>query len=246
VTDDNTPPKTDVDTVTVDVRSGNVPPVSDPGGPYAAAVGEPITFDGTNSYDPNEGPPLNDHIVSYDWDLNSNGIFGEAGETGPTPTWTYNAPGSFDIFLKVTDSFGATGTASTQKTTLAVAEVKITGYSFTPGTGYSITFEGGTFYLNMLLKVHMQNVSATAGAYNITGDIFDKPPSHTVLDASPHCTWPDLPAGVEADCTDTLGLKINMGTNDPNNQDILWEIHYNSPDPGSPKTTVQNVPLSLP
>jgi hypothetical protein len=53
-----------------------------------------ITLDGSESSDP-EGDP----IVSYSWDLNGDGIYGDA--TGVNPTMTLTSPGSVTIALEV-------------------------------------------------------------------------------------------------------------------------------------------------
>jgi glucose/arabinose dehydrogenase len=63
-----------------------------------------VTFDGTGSADP-EGKPL-----SYTWDLNGDGTFGDA--TGPTATYTYTSTGVYTASLRVTDDQGASGTTS--------------------------------------------------------------------------------------------------------------------------------------
>ena len=72
----------------------NEPPICDGGGPYVAATGAPITFDGTASYDP-DGT-----IVLYRWDFGD----GETG-TGAQPVHSYSAPGSYTVELCVTDNF---------------------------------------------------------------------------------------------------------------------------------------------
>ena len=63
-----------------------------------------VSFDGTGSSDP-EGKPL-----SYSWDLNGDGTFGDA--TGSTASYTYTAAGVYHPSLRVTDDQGATDTAS--------------------------------------------------------------------------------------------------------------------------------------
>lgn len=92
-----------------------LPPVADPNGPYAGLVGEPITFDGTGSFDPDGG-----EIVSYAWDFGD----GNTG-TGPTPTHTYAEAGTYDVTLEVTDDEDTTGTEVTTAT-IGTADVFLT------------------------------------------------------------------------------------------------------------------------
>ena len=63
-----------------------------------------VSFDGTGSSDP-EGRPL-----SYTWDLNGDGTFGDA--TGATATYTYSIAGAYTASLRVTDNQGASDTDS--------------------------------------------------------------------------------------------------------------------------------------
>jgi glucose/arabinose dehydrogenase len=63
-----------------------------------------VSFNGAGSTDP-EGSPL-----TYSWDVNGDGVFGDA--TGPTASYTYTAAGMYHPSLRVTDDQGATGTAS--------------------------------------------------------------------------------------------------------------------------------------
>ncbi len=78
-------------------QPGNYPPVADAGDDIVAAPGEPVTFDGTGSYDPDGD------IVSYLW---SNGL------SGPTPSTTYTETGTYTVTLTVTDDAGATDSDS--------------------------------------------------------------------------------------------------------------------------------------
>ena len=72
--------------------SANQPPVANAGGPYSGVRGEPVAFNGTASSDP-DGDPL-----TYAW------TFGDGGTgTGPTPSHTYSALGTFTVTLIVSD-----------------------------------------------------------------------------------------------------------------------------------------------
>jgi glucose/arabinose dehydrogenase len=58
-----------------------------------------VSFDGTASSDPDVGDAL-----SYDWDLNGDGLYDDS--TQPQPTYLYSVPGTYTVRLKVTDSSG--------------------------------------------------------------------------------------------------------------------------------------------
>lgn len=77
----------------------NEPPIANPGGPYTATAGQPVTLDGRQSSDP-DGT-----IVSYAWE------FGDTTTaTGAQVTHTYTTPNTYQARLTVTDDRG--GTAS--------------------------------------------------------------------------------------------------------------------------------------
>jgi hypothetical protein len=88
------------------------------------AMADPVTVDegqtailfGTSSYDPDES--TGDYIISYEWDLDKDGIFDETGEFA-----LLECPddGIHPVILKVTDSYGATDSTETQVTALNVA-----------------------------------------------------------------------------------------------------------------------------
>jgi len=84
-------------TVTYDPDSVDWDPIADAGGLYQAEIGEIITFDGTNSIDP-EG-----EIASYEWDFGD-----ENTGNGPNPTHSYSEEGIYAATLTVTDSQGNT------------------------------------------------------------------------------------------------------------------------------------------
>ncbi len=64
-----------------------------------------VTFDGRSSSDPESG------ALAYSWDLNGDGVFGDA--TTSVATQQYQA-GIYTVRLRVTDPAGATGLASVQ------------------------------------------------------------------------------------------------------------------------------------
>jgi len=102
-------------------------------GPVPLTVG----FDGTGSSDP-EGKPL-----SYSWDLNGDGTFGDA--TGPTASYTYTTAGVYHPSLRVTDDQGASDTTSitvTAGNTAPVAVIDSPSSSLTWKVGDKINFSG--------------------------------------------------------------------------------------------------------
>jgi PKD repeat protein len=80
-----------------------VPPVADPGGPYAGTEGLSISFDGSGSTDPDGDAAT----LTYRW------VWGDGTPdgTGATPTHAYAVRGSYAGSLTVTDAQGQTHTA---------------------------------------------------------------------------------------------------------------------------------------
>src|SRR6185369_637129 len=99
------------------VAPANNAPTANAGGPYTINQGSALTLDGSGSVDPDSG----DSIVSYAWDLNNDGTFGDVTGVNTTVTSAQLASygvgaGSHTIGLRVTDSHGSTGMASTTVT----------------------------------------------------------------------------------------------------------------------------------
>ncbi len=89
--------------------SGDMPPVaaaeivtSEPWCP-----GDDIEFDASASYDPDGGS-----IVSYEWDFDGDGTYGDAYDSGTdvNPTLKFNYAGTFDVDVRVTDDESDTDT----------------------------------------------------------------------------------------------------------------------------------------
>jgi glucose/arabinose dehydrogenase len=84
---------------------GNCPPIAT--ATATPASGHPplhVQFDASGSSDP-EGD-----LLSYNWDLDGDGNFGDSSAVNPS--FTYNSAGTHDVKVKVTDSHGASDTFS--------------------------------------------------------------------------------------------------------------------------------------
>ena len=79
-------------------------PVAVAEGPYTGVVNSSVSFDGSNSYDPDEG----DSITDYSWDF-GDGVKG----SGETAEHTYTISGEYTVQLTVADSHGEQHTSET-------------------------------------------------------------------------------------------------------------------------------------
>jgi hypothetical protein len=70
-------------------------------------IGDPVTFSGAGSHDPDVG---NGDALGYAWDLNGNGTF--VATPGPTATRSFGDHQAHTIGLRVTDRFGQSDTTS--------------------------------------------------------------------------------------------------------------------------------------
>jgi PKD repeat protein len=73
-----------------------------------------VTFNGTASSDPDPGDTL-----TYSWDLNGDGTFGDS--TVSQPVFTYQSAGTFTAALRVTDNHGAPSAPATVPITVTTA-----------------------------------------------------------------------------------------------------------------------------
>ena len=107
------------------VEIGNHEPVAYANGPYETRPCTPVTLSGCDSYEPDE--PIGDYIVSYEWDLDNDGEYDDA--IGHLVEFHRDVEGVCVVRLKVTDTYGATGT---DWTTVNVTPVEIPVPTLTP------------------------------------------------------------------------------------------------------------------
>ncbi|MEN6335824.1 MAG: PKD domain-containing protein, partial [Phycisphaerales bacterium] len=118
VTDNNVPAKTDIASMTIDVKDGNLAPVANANGPYWINIGEGVILDGRGSTNPDK-PAWGDQIVKYAWDLNRDGV-DDAFGAEVAVTWNQlialglGAAGAYTVELEVTDTLGAKGLGTAQ------------------------------------------------------------------------------------------------------------------------------------
>jgi len=95
------------------------PPVPDADGPYTIGEGNWLVLDASALLD-----PQGDYIVSYEWDLDGDGVFETGADEDGMCLLSYaelgllglDVGGPYDIHLKVTDTEGLSGTADSQLT----------------------------------------------------------------------------------------------------------------------------------
>ena len=153
-----------VDAILDAIEEIKTKPVADANGPYSGYAGNPITFDGTGSYD------LDGLVVSYEWDLDDDGVFDDA--SGATPSKTWNSAYLGDINLKINDNAGNDDVDSTIVTVREPVAVKTaTG----TGTAYFASDSGSIEDLIGLDESDLPEENPTVDfphglfSFNITG-----------------------------------------------------------------------------
>ncbi len=100
----------------------NRAPVADAGGPYTISEGDSLLLDASSSSDP-DGDAL-----AFSWDVNGDGVFGDAAGVAPTLSWAQlqalgidDGPGGFTVRVRADDGQGASHDAETTLTVLNTA-----------------------------------------------------------------------------------------------------------------------------
>ena len=137
----------------------NIPPSSDPNGPYTGTEGTAVSFDGSGSLDPDG------NIVSYEWN------FGDGNSsTEVNSTHTYSQNGTYTVSLKVTDNDGLNATNST------TAEITVTSDVTAPSGVEGLTnISYGPNYINWtwsdpaeLILIMLKSILTVHSKTNVT------------------------------------------------------------------------------
>jgi len=109
----------------------NTPPTANAQGPYAIAEGDSLSLSGIGTDPAGPGYPL-----SYTWDVNGDGVFGDALGASPTLSWSQlvalginDGPSSFNVQLRVSDGLGGVTDSAPVALTVnnAGPQVNVTG-----------------------------------------------------------------------------------------------------------------------
>jgi PKD repeat protein len=126
---------TNVEALTYRVNSAPIPGfIFDPPTP---AVNKPVQFSSTSSDPDGSADPL-----TYAWDIDGDGTFGEAFEQGPNPSHAFTTPGTKAVRLRVTDTGGISRTLA--RNVMVQLSVPNGDFRFSPASplpGQAVTFE---------------------------------------------------------------------------------------------------------
>ena len=116
----------DIALSTATISQVNDAPIADANGPYNGIINEPVTFDGSGSFDPDnqDGTDSNDQMLTYSWD------FGDTQSgTGVSPSHTYTSIGEYTVELTVSDGVTSDISVTSVIVNDVSAEVSITSIS---------------------------------------------------------------------------------------------------------------------
>jgi hypothetical protein len=207
-----------------------LPPTASAGGPYAIAEGQSLTLAATAS-DPGGGP------LSLSWDINGDGVYGDATGAAPTLTWNQlralginNGPALLNVALRVVDTLDLTSTLAF--TTVAISNTppsaSITGpavalrgqalsYTLT-ATDVSSTDQAAGFTFTIDWNGDGSDVEVVSGPSGMTV-------SHTFNELGPRTiklTATDKDGGVSATSTSNVTVSAVQLVNNSGVVDLVW------------------------
>jgi hypothetical protein len=215
-------------TTVVRVTTDKVPPIADPGGPYFGRPGEPVTLDGSASYDPN----LGGSIVRYEWDLDGNGTYETDAGSSPTLNRTWSTPYAGQIGLRVTNDLLMTSTA-TAYTEITVCDLRPVSYPLISYRRVGRTIWEYTF------KFEIKNVGS-GDASAVTAVLQDWPAQVSVIDGNVAFPGTVVAGGPSVLSSDTFTVQINRNV-PVQNRDLTWILKYT--DNAGDTWTLVNFPL---
>ena len=182
--------------VSISVNPVNDAPVANSGGPYSIKEGQSLTLDASASSD------VDGDVLTYSWDINNDGTYGDVTGVSPTLTWAQLQSfgivddGTYTIGLEVNDGTVTRTTSSSLTVTNAAPVISTTGLGtadegqiFTlnlsaidPGSdtvsSWKINWGDGnieTFVGNPASVTHVYNAG---GSYAILASVIDEDGTH--------------------------------------------------------------------
>jgi len=194
---------TDSATITVE----NLAPTASAGGPYAIDEGQPLALTSVASDPAGAADPL-----TYTWDLNDDGIFGDALGAAPSVTWSQlvalgilDGPTARSIRVRVDDGDG--GVTTSLSATLTVNNAPPTSVS--AGGPYSIE-EGAS----LLLSATASDPAGVADPLTYTWDLNDDGLFGDAIGATPSVGWSQLVALGIDDGPSTWNVRVRVSDDD--------------------------------
>ena len=172
----------------VTVTVVNLPPTNVSAGTgYTIDEGSSLTLLASAS-----DPSGNTSQLTYSWDINGDGIYGDATGANPTLTWTQlnalgitQGPATFQVSVRVTDNNGSGLSTTSAPVTLTIVDLPPTNVS--AGGSYTVV-EGGSLSLLASAGDPSGNTSQLSYSWDINGDgIFGD-----AVGQNPLLTWADL------------------------------------------------------
>ncbi len=193
--------QTDITTDVVQVNLGNQPPVANAGTGWTQPFNIPVSLNGSNSFDPNTA--CGDQIVTYQWDINSDGV---ADLSGSNPSFTstdlqnlgvVNILGPHTIDLRVFDSFGASGSHSIiiNLSALPAGSLHFDGSDDVVDLGNVLNFGNGDFSLECWFQANVIPSGSSNQVHLVNKGMLGTSGSNfTGYGLTLHYAWPNVGA----------------------------------------------------